>query len=351
MARDGIHPVHRIEKMPFTVYDVVGYLAPGFFVVYALTLVFFWGMPVNVKPFLIFEKSGYLGEIVFAVFYTTFCYVVGHVTSFLSSITIERASINYFGYPSYFVLNPYHPPSSNKPGTVRAHIATKRQEYRDRGNRFGSAILSAFCAPIHIAIWICDQFGWLRVVLKRHSNTNFIVQRLLKEFSQKTRGSIRREDLIYENVSSEGLSEESNREWFRSVDAWVTNNNSVAAARMYNYVVIYGFLRNMCFIFVFLLWAELINFVFCKFFPFAKGQQITCALIRNYLAEHGFWFLLVMGFTYLMAVSLFLAFVKFYRRYTEEGLMAFVLVSDEPVPPTDSEMQPMPPSQPNGGKG
>lgn len=130
----------RVERLPFTVYDIVGYLVPGIYLSIYLTLFFHRkvaefllsvGQP---NPDAITQAVNSVATaarslkdtpsqtvidaaqtaiaaavtnstpvtflIVMALLFLVESYVLGHVIALLSAETLERLCVGYFGYPS-----------------------------------------------------------------------------------------------------------------------------------------------------------------------------------------------------------------------------------------------------------
>ena len=93
-----------VEKNPFSIYDFLGYLFPG-----ALFLFFICRISsddlhnISVEMFIstnLFENISFIG----IVFFIISSYVLGHIISYTSSLTVERFSLWCYGYPSEFLL-------------------------------------------------------------------------------------------------------------------------------------------------------------------------------------------------------------------------------------------------------
>lgn len=114
----------------------------------------------------------------------------------------------------------------------------------------------------------------------------------------------------YQKLSTTILIEKGSR-WEKLVEHYVANNCPQAYQRMYNYLVIYGALRLLCFILLVCCWV-IIGKSFLALFAdsgwafFARRLVLYAALsVSGYLAM--------------------LAFAKFNRRYFEETILALML--------------------------
>lgn len=93
-----------INKM-FSIYDFLGYLVPGIFLVTNT----YWIIKLEDKNYQFEEIKTLFGKInrieiekVFVLIVVM--YILGHIISYISSITIERYSIWSLGYPSRYLL-------------------------------------------------------------------------------------------------------------------------------------------------------------------------------------------------------------------------------------------------------
>jgi hypothetical protein len=113
----------------------------------------------------------------------------------------------------------------------------------------------------------------------------------------------------------------SGTEWFKSLEAIVVNNNPVAAARMYNYLVIAGLFRSVCFIFLTAAWVEML--------------LTSCSLVFNAppgLLTFGHTGFIAHCLSYLSVSLLYIfclfSYFKFQRRQAEEIIFAYVYTKD-----------------------
>ena len=113
-------------KSSFTLYDIFGYLLPGFFLVSLLVLDYdaakiireysrngsityeaISELHLKTELLLRFFSSGSLNDFKFIPFllFLIFCYLIGHVVAAFSSYLLERVIVKQFwGYPSFLLL-------------------------------------------------------------------------------------------------------------------------------------------------------------------------------------------------------------------------------------------------------
>jgi hypothetical protein len=95
------------KQNPFSVYDFLGYLIPGLFF-------YIIGVELQQNSFYILDFVGFTNKLITTstdikwdqvIFIIVICYIIGHILSFISSITIEKYSVWTVGYPSQYLLN------------------------------------------------------------------------------------------------------------------------------------------------------------------------------------------------------------------------------------------------------
>lgn len=96
-----------MEKNPFSLFDFLGYFIPGSF---ALFLIYFLQNDLGLEFY--FKRTNIETlktdmSILFMAFFIILAYTLGHILSFLSTLTIENFTVWMFGYPSKNLLNIY----------------------------------------------------------------------------------------------------------------------------------------------------------------------------------------------------------------------------------------------------
>lgn len=278
----------RVERMPFTIYDIIGYLAPGtislwfmahFLGVNASSISEFLGSGAGVfsNP----TAQSLLNAFVFVIS----AYIVGHFIGLLSSLTVEKLALIYFDYPSKFVANFRHQyPSGSRKFTCR-------NEYWREVKTFVGLSVQIMCFPLVPWIYFFEIFGWWQYIIK--PLPGYTIKMMIRRFHFLSGYSTHRND------------------WFRFVSFYVINNNQIAFLRMYNYMTIYGLMRNICFTLIALTWILWVSLVW--------HWPVTLHNISSKM--HAATLLASLSF---VATVAFVGFLKFYRRYTEEAVLAFV---------------------------
>ena len=296
----------RVERMPFTVYDIIGYLAPGL-----LTLVFILALPPPLEAFSFLPSYtelrdgigayGATEKIIFAVILLIFSYLIGHLISFLSSITIERFLVIWEGYPSAWAFRNYL-----KANWFELAYTSQKKITEDSGQAENNSLLSSireaqsftsftllhvFLLPLTVGFIASAVIGARRSVIKPLPDS-IIIDALFHT------------DQIGAPIKSKTIGTANVGDWFKWANAYVINTNNIAFLRMYNYLTLYGFMRSTVFVFNLVSWNVIITHLNTTPSPEAvvqDGLVISCVAITT--------------------IS-FLSYIKFYRRYTEEAIYA-----------------------------
>lgn len=269
-----------IKQNPFSFYDFLGYLTPGSIFLYGV-FAGYAHITSNGTPYefivgnLSFEKAEIYIPFIFLA------YIVGHILSFLSSVLIERYSIWSDGYPSKYLLNisPKGYFDVEQPKPLRVSIR---------------AIVALMLLPISLFDLFIGHWAKFRELYAKPLDKLLISIIWKKLFA-----------LMIEHggmkAPPEG-SKSSNSDFFRYAYHYAVENAPNHLPKMQNYVALYGFLRTLTLLSVILFWAMVWH-------------------IRNLdlLAYQAIlWALLPALITYI----LYMSFVKFYRRFSLEALMA-----------------------------
>ncbi len=153
-----------MKQNPFSVYDFLGYLIPGSILIYIYLLL----DEINTNTFELDNVLKDLSEnkTQDILFFIIIAYSIGHILSFLSSITIEKYGNNKYGYPSktiiglnkvsYWVkskdnfkyLNILNPFKYKKPN--ENEIVEEKKMWQMLRMNTGRAILLIELLPLHI---------------------------------------------------------------------------------------------------------------------------------------------------------------------------------------------------------
>lgn len=261
-----------IKQNPFSVYDFLGYFIPGATLCYLLAFSQEHANFINIS-------TPNLKEIENLLPFVLTSYLAGHILNYISSFTIEKHSVWNYGYPSKYIVGEKH----NR----------KIESKTERAYRFINSIL---IAPVSIPDAIFGRLLNLR--------------RFISRAEDDTLKTIIRHK-IYELLREQGAPDFKNyapphlTNYFSFAYHYCVENYPYHFPKMQNYVALYGFLRANCLIFVILFWIIAFHLkATCSFYT--DNKQILTALLL----------------TSAVAFILYLGFMKFYRRFCLEVLMA-----------------------------
>jgi hypothetical protein len=274
------------KQNPFSLYDFLGYFVPGAFFNYTM-LLSCSHIQADIAPFSIDTVSRYLSfekpenYIPFVII----SYIVGHLLSLLSSISVEQFAIWQFGYPSKFLLgysrDGYYAVETEK--ALQAVIRT---------------LVWLFILPVSLLDITFGKFLGMRFFYTKQ------LDKLLVAIIKKKTLSIVKSQAEIAQPSEHGKARE--HDFFRYIYHYVLENAPYHGPKIQNYVALYGFLRTLTFIFVCYFWI-IVYHMCASTMPMAAGLK---------------YLITVSVLTYVF----FMGFMKFYRRYSLEALMAAAVV-------------------------
>lgn len=297
-----------MKQNPFSLYDFLGYLIPGSTLIFLILIIEKLSNRVtdfNLNDVFSLASEYRLEE---AFFFIIISYTLGHLISFISSITIEKYGNWKYGYPSKIVLGyikksfwvmEFEPKEVND--YLNIYDITYNRCDRRRKN-IGRFILILCIFPIQIMDAIFGQ--WLQFKnfyskgLDEYLSTEIKIKviNLLNFLSTSKDNEVSEKDL-------------KNIDFNRIVHHYVFENSKEHQFRLVNYVALYGFLRNLVLTFVLSFWYYFATSI--STLSFVSKVDWIIVLIN----------ILLMVFSYIA----FMAYMKFYRRYTLEGLMLLVV--------------------------
>ncbi len=277
-----------MKQNPFSLYDFLGYFIPGSFLIYIIVIINFLKTSCGeITLNKTFEALPNL-NLVSIVLMLIVSYSLGHILSFISSITIEKYSEWKYGYPSRYLLN-------QKSSGFFSHFNSFK-------GVFWGIIMIIILLPIMIFDFILGRFfGFKDFYVKPLDET------LRKIIILKVNKMATVLGLTKENGIKNG--DFNTSDFFRIVQHYTYDNSNYHQSKFSNYVALYGFLRTMALIMNILFWYLIFHF----------------SIINKWNWEIFILIFSVSTFAYIF----FMAFMKFYRRYTLEGFM--VLTADKEI--------------------
>jgi hypothetical protein len=276
-----------VKQNPFSVYDFLGYFTPGALFLFA-AMASYRHLFSNATTFEGFAQSIGLNNAEAYVPFVLLAYTSGHILSFISSITIERYSLWAMGYPSKYLLGLEHSGyySINENIILRYIIRT---------------IVFILILPMSFPELVFGRLFGLRDLYAKK------IDPLLIEIIQNKIYALVRTDGGIREPEKRGTTATSN--YFLYAYHYAVENAPNHLPKMQNYVALYGFLRTLTLLSVFIFWAII--------FHIALGMSASVYI----------WILLAISV--LISYLLFMAFVKFYCRFSFETLMAMSIVYHE----------------------
>lgn len=268
------------KQNPFSLYDFLGYFTPGAMLLYAVLLLrsHALGSPrplADVASQLSFDKAEvYIPFVLVA-------YTLGHLLSFISSITVEKYSIWAHGYPSKYLLD------------------VKGEGYFSSSkNKVLRFVLRLFVAllllPVSLLDWLLGHLFHMRALY-----TKSLDRLLINLIRAKIDALVMEEGEVAVPAEHEKAS---GADYFRFAYHWAVEKAPNHLPKMQNYVALFGFLRTVTLLSVILFWT-LVWHVFATQFDWRLEMMLLMSVA-------------------LCSFLFYMAFMKFYRRFSLEALMA-----------------------------
>lgn len=301
------------NKRPFSLYDFLGYFAPGALFLY---IALFFIKYFDDKLYRDIIEINF-GRLELFVAFVIFAYVIGHSLNYLSSITIEKYSVWMYGFPSYFLLFGTKKRYFKKRSYTKDVIDLKIENFESTENfktnfsirNKGESKLRLFLSWFFSCLWRLI----LVIILFPIFLFDFIVGRIfkLKLFYTNqldivlSNAILNKINILFTKLNIQFLI---GTDYFRVISHYYYENYEKHQLKYDNYVALYGFTRTLSFIFCITTWL----FAYLVFF------SNVISLDKSYC----FWVLFLLGG---ISYVFFMAFMKFYRRYTLEGFMCLLV--------------------------
>ena len=284
-----------MNQNPFSFYDFLGYLIPGgFFILlmYFCGLTFDLDIVIDLTELLrgqsqIFGILNY-GSIVII------SYIAGHFISITSAFFIEKYMNEELQYPSEYLFNKLSDDKKN----VLTPSSDKQNE--DTKRKIKYCIIKVMLFPIIPWDYATQKLCYSQSLPFQLANTTWL---MIKEGYEK---KFRIDDKLL-NIRT-GLHDD----LFRLAYHYVYEFSNQHQTKIQNYVALYGFCRNICLVFVITFWISFRTLIYRAI----EGGAVSYISISTLLS---FFFVYVF----------YVGFVKFYRRYTLEVLMAFAVLQSK----------------------
>ena len=310
----GIEAVKDLVKPPFANYDIVVYFGCGLFSLPFMlhySEIFLNGDQytkstlanklARIDPAL---SDKFVVSLIATLTVLISVYILGQIIAYLGSEAIEKLMDSLFGKVSSTILRGSTDERDDFKKTTKHQINIGIAKHFGDGSWLSSSVRLMYHFPVMSAyffIYNFEVFGYHRTRVSTKAINAARLKLVNSPFS--------------DIVIAPGT------EWFKSLEAIVVNNNPVAAARMYNYLVIAGLFRSVCFIFLTAAWVEML--------------LTSCSLVFNAppgLLTFGHTGFIAHCLSYLAVSLLYIfclfSYFKFQRRQAEEIIFAYVYTKD-----------------------
>ncbi|APY64648.1 hypothetical protein E2A40_22915 [Salmonella enterica subsp. enterica serovar Johannesburg] len=281
-----------MNQNPFSFYDFLGYLIPGGFFI---LLMYFCGLTFDLDIVvdlteLLKGQSQIFGVLNYASI-VIISYIAGHFISITSAFFIEKYMNEKLGYPSQYLFNKL----SDDLEIVCTPSCCEQDE--DIKRKIKYRIIKAVLLPITPWDYATQKLCYSQSLPFQLANTTW---QIIKDGYEK---KFRLDNELLKVGT--GLHDD----LFRLAYHYVYEFSNQHQSKIQNYVALYGFCRNICLVFIITFWISFLTFIF----RLVEGNSISYSLVSVLLS---FFFVYVF----------YVGFVKFYRRYTLEVLMAFAVL-------------------------
>jgi len=280
-----------VQQNPFSLYDFLGYLIPGATAIYAGLFV---SGVLRITPAFATVLDRYLSFSTPEVYVPLLlaAYVVGHLFSYLSSVTVEIFANYAYGYPSKYLLG------KRFPNYWRPEVGNEVKDDEVKPRTVFRIVLFIVLAPISVTDFVLEKFLKGRRLYARRLDSR--LARSLRETLSPAVKQFGGAAIGGEEPFS------SSTDFFRFLYHMSLERAQGHANKFQNYVALYGFMRTMSLITVCLFW-----FVASSYIWLGQGPD----------GRH--WVLVAIA---ALSFLLYMGFVKFYRRFTLEVFMALAAV-------------------------
>jgi hypothetical protein len=277
---------------PLSAYDFLGYLVPGlaFFALFDLTIAFHMQkMPIGYEEVCL-RYSAIKWQAAIPLLLVS--YYVGHMVSFLSSMTIERYARWRYGHPMNFLLD--------KAGSYPRFFGTG-----------GTCPIWSKLFRFLTAVTIWQLWFWESVLL-----SSGILRNYVRSMGPQLVATV--EEALKWLREKAGITVDPSPDYPAEFESLAINYTlEWAPAHVYslrNYVVLYGFIRSMTLIVVFATWLASLH----------VGWKYYLVSQNPYLGFAAFMVTGMMGG--IFCVISYGAYLKLWTRYNREALMGLTAV-------------------------
>lgn len=295
-----------MSKNPFSIYDFMGYFFPGVICSVIIYLLIHFNGNVSELTDIVQLKNALLAsnthfDLDKSIMFIVFSYILGHIVSYLSSLTVEIFAVKVFDYPSTFLLKDTPKNYSqllHDYFVTDAYSSTKSSKYIKIFFRWLlKLVLMLVIFPISITTftfgYLFDLNGWIARPLDGYLRDSIKT----KQYRLANRLQINHPDV-----------NDNKCDYHRIIQHYVYLNLPGSQKKTDNYIALYGFLRCISLIF---------SLAFCVVY-------IYCITTIDIHADCDVNLCVMLVVTYCTSYLSFLGFMKFFRRFTLENYMTLL---------------------------
>ena len=285
-----------MEKGPFSLYDFMGYFIPGALALYLI----FIGVDgdftdFSSKFFLKNEEKFIEIPLYMIVFYVIIAYCFGHFLSFLSTLTVERYTRLFYGYPSNNLL---------------AIVEQERKKIIFQNLTFNKIIenlMGNLSLIIILPLIIFDSIMYfLQYKHKYMEQIPLPYRELVKNKINKAFQKIGYSVDVFSNTDNN---------YHQLLIHYNYEYTQAHSSKLMNYVSLYGFLRVI----------TLISSVYLTYLIYYFFTNYSIEWGWKYIKDTIVIFSRLIFYGFITFIF-YLSYLKFYRRYTLENLMLILIV-------------------------
>lgn len=295
----------QINDKPFSVYDFLGYLIPGIFGIYSFVFLYnytkYGSFTIKLFQTSKIDEEKIISIIIF--------YIVGHLLSFFSSMSVEKYSVWTLGYPSSYLFN-----KAGKRGYFDGCWQNDiNHKLGSRARAIGRFLIRFIVLIILLPVFLGDLI--VRKIFRLHDM-------YARPFEEKLLKIVEQNERIIVDTFSEESSEDTSGDIFRLIYHYALEYSSNHINKMQNYVALYGFTRTLTFIGCILFW-EWIILNYHSFVLFQQAEQYKVFIgfdLKNFAILFSIFFI---------TFFLYWDFNKFYRKFSIEAYLGAIVVKQK----------------------
>lgn len=280
-----------MSKNPFQILDFLGYFFPGATVMIAL-----YYYVSGIRDFISFTTD--TSAIIYIVC-IIIAYIIGHIVSLLSSITVEKYAVWKYGYPSEYLLYDYKPNMYFSRSTIydTSSLSNGRRSFLNITKKFLKVLIWILLLPVSLLDTILSGLFGIDYFFTRK-----LSERQIQMIKEKC-------IILFKNI---GISVELDKLFVgdnhRIVHNYYFENANKHSVRMENCIAIYDFLRAM-------------TFVMCVVFMVVFFNALLTINFQQSIDWNLCGLLVVLA---ILSYVLYMGFHKFFRKFTIENFMCLI---------------------------